>query len=133
MPLFERARVEVYLPDAAHPAYSQYLAILQREFTFAFGGCSLVRGLEGSYLSRLGDEMHDASIYCTRTRLSILSIILKSSPIMRTNFATPLCRPLRKKRSLLQFIRFIMPNRLQPFTARPRFVLSLRNTALPVR
>jgi len=59
LPLFERARVEVYLPDAAHPAYSQYLAILQREFTFAFGGCSLVRGLEGSYLSRLGDEMHD--------------------------------------------------------------------------
>ena len=59
MPLSEKARIEVYLPEAAHPAYSQFLETLEREFTFAFGGCTLVRGLEGSYLSRLGIEIHD--------------------------------------------------------------------------
>jgi hypothetical protein len=49
----------VYLPDAPHPAYAELLEVLDREFTYTFGGCTLVRGLEGSYLSRLGVVMRD--------------------------------------------------------------------------
>jgi hypothetical protein len=59
LPLSEKARIEVYLPDLTHPAYPELLATLEREFTYAFGGCTLVRGLEGSYLSRLGTVIRD--------------------------------------------------------------------------
>jgi hypothetical protein len=59
LPLFEKARIEVYLPDAVQPAYPELLAALEQEFTYAFGGCTVVRGLEGSYLSRLGTVVHD--------------------------------------------------------------------------
>jgi hypothetical protein len=35
------------------------LAALEQEFTYTFGGCTTVRGLEGNYLSRLGLRMRD--------------------------------------------------------------------------
>jgi hypothetical protein len=59
LPLFEKARIEVYLPDVNHRAYPELLAALEREFTYTFGGCTLVRGLEGSYLSRAGMMLRD--------------------------------------------------------------------------
>ena len=37
MPLFEKARVEVYLPDFPKPAYQELLAALDREFTYTIG------------------------------------------------------------------------------------------------
>ena len=40
MPLSEKARIEVYLPDALHPAYAELLEVLDREFTCTFGGCT---------------------------------------------------------------------------------------------
>ena len=36
MPLFEKARIEVYLPDLPKPAYQELLAALDREFTYTF-------------------------------------------------------------------------------------------------
>jgi hypothetical protein len=33
--------------------------LVKTEFTYAFGGCSIVRGLEGSYLSALGNRIPD--------------------------------------------------------------------------
>ena len=54
MPLFEKARIEVYLPDVDRPAYPVFLAELEQEFTYSFGGSSLIRGIEGHYLSRGG-------------------------------------------------------------------------------
>jgi hypothetical protein len=54
LPLSEKARIEVYLPDVAHPAYAELLDVFDREFTYAFGGCTLARGRKGSYLSNLG-------------------------------------------------------------------------------
>lgn len=59
MPLSEKARIAVYLPDLPRPAYQDLLAALEQEFTYAFGGCTTVRGLEGNYLSRLGARMRD--------------------------------------------------------------------------
>ena len=53
MPLSERARVEVYLPDLPKQAYQDLLEALDREFAYTFGGATIIRGLDGSYLSRL--------------------------------------------------------------------------------
>lgn len=59
MPLFERARIEAYLPDLPSATYQELLAILEQEFTYTFGGCTLVRGLNGSYQSLLGFPIQD--------------------------------------------------------------------------
>lgn len=59
MPLSEKARIEVYVPDLPLPAYMNLLAELEREFTYTFGGCTIVRGLYGSYLSDAGFPMID--------------------------------------------------------------------------
>jgi hypothetical protein len=59
LPLFERARIEVYLPDLPRPEYQDLLVALEQELTYAFGGCTTVRGLEGNYLSRAGWIMRD--------------------------------------------------------------------------
>jgi hypothetical protein len=49
----------VYLPDVSRPAYQDLLGELEQEFTYAFGGSTTVRGLEGNYLSRLGSLVRD--------------------------------------------------------------------------
>ena len=59
MPLFEKTRIEVYLPDLPKDSYQNLLKAFDQEFTYTFGGCTIVRGLEGSYLSRLGLKMQD--------------------------------------------------------------------------
>lgn len=59
MPLSEKARVEVYLPDLPRAAYQDLLSALSQEFTHAFGGCTIVRGLDGSYLSQAGSQIQD--------------------------------------------------------------------------
>ena len=59
MPLSEKARIEVYLPDVPRQAYQDFLGTLDQEFTYTFGGCTIVRGLEGDYLSRLGMSVRD--------------------------------------------------------------------------
>ena len=59
MPLLERARVEVYVPDLPAPHYRNLLLSFEEEFTYAFGGCTIVRGLDGSYLSRAGIKTPD--------------------------------------------------------------------------
>ncbi len=59
MPLLERARVEVYVPDLPAPHYRHLLLSFEEEFTYAFGGCTIVRGLDGSYLSRAGVKSPD--------------------------------------------------------------------------
>ena len=59
MPLSEKARIEVYLPDIDKPGYAELLEELDSEFTFSSRGCTLARGFTGSYLSRLGIVMRD--------------------------------------------------------------------------
>ena len=59
MPLLERARVEVYVPDLPAPHYRHLLLSFEEEFTYAFGGCTILRELEGSYLSRAGVKTPD--------------------------------------------------------------------------
>ena len=59
MPLLERVRVEIYLPDPRVTEYDNLLRSFENEFTYAFGGCTIIRGLEGSYLSKLGSRTID--------------------------------------------------------------------------
>ena len=59
MPLLERARVEVYLPDLPRAAYHDLLDELTLEFTYTFGGCTIIHGLDGSYLSEAGSPIQD--------------------------------------------------------------------------
>ena len=59
MPLLERTRVEVYLPDVPSSEYQSLLRLLQTEFTYAFGGVSVINGLEGTYLSASGERIPD--------------------------------------------------------------------------
>ena len=59
MPLSEKTRIEVYLPDLPLAADRRLLGELQREFTHSFGGSTLIRGLEGTYLSGLGLTVED--------------------------------------------------------------------------
>ena len=59
MPLSEKTRVEVYLPDLPRAAYQDSLNTLTREFTYTFGGCTIIRGLDGSYLSQAGSQIQD--------------------------------------------------------------------------
>lgn len=59
MALLERVRVEVYVPDLPAPNYSNLLLSFEEEFTYAFGGCTIVRGLRGSYLPITGEKTPD--------------------------------------------------------------------------
>ena len=59
MPLSVRARVEIYIPDLPQPVYQKMLGIFAEEFTRAFGGCTIIRGLDGNYLSKFGQIITD--------------------------------------------------------------------------
>lgn len=59
MPLSAKARVEVYLPDLPKLIYQKLLQIFAEEFTSAFGGCTIIRGLDGNYLSNFGQIISD--------------------------------------------------------------------------
>jgi len=59
LPLFEKARVEVYLPDLPKPAYQDLLDTLGQEFTYTFGGCTIIHGLDGSHLSQMDFMLRD--------------------------------------------------------------------------
>ncbi len=59
MPLSEKARIEVYLPDLPRAAYQDLLSALMQELTYTFGGCTVIRGLDGSYLSQANSPIQD--------------------------------------------------------------------------
>jgi hypothetical protein len=59
LPLSEKARIEVYLPDLPHASYRDLLGALTQEFTYTFGGCTIIRNLDGSYLSQAGLPIQD--------------------------------------------------------------------------
>jgi len=59
LPLFEKTRIELYLPDVPRPEYHDLLVSLEHEFTYTFGCCSLLRGLDGNYLAKNGQLIRD--------------------------------------------------------------------------
>lgn len=80
MPLSEKARVEVYIPDLPRTAYQEILDTLDLEFTHTFGGCTILRKVDGSYLSHRGLAINDRinliytdTPYTFRDNFSVLS------------------------------------------------------------
>jgi hypothetical protein len=71
--LSEKVRIEVYVPDLPRSAYRNLLDALEQEFTYTFGGCTVIRGLGGSYLSQLGLTIQDR-----------VNIIYTDAPLMLT-------------------------------------------------
>ncbi len=59
MQLLEKVRMEVYLPDLPVDSYRDLLETFETEFTYAFGGCSIMRGIDGRYLSQAGGIIPD--------------------------------------------------------------------------
>ena len=59
MPLLERARVEVYVPDLPLPHDRNLLLSFEEEFTYAFGGCTIIPDVRGNYLSQAGLKIQD--------------------------------------------------------------------------
>ena len=59
MPLSEKARVEVYIPDLPLESYQNLVDAFEQEFTYSFGGCSILRSVDGSYLSHHGLPVYD--------------------------------------------------------------------------
>jgi hypothetical protein len=59
LPLSEKARIEVYVPALPHVTYQNLLDALAQEFTYTFGGSTIMRGLDGRYLSSQGLQIHD--------------------------------------------------------------------------
>ena len=47
MPLSEKARIEVYVPGLPQEPYQHLLGALTQEFTYTFGGATIMRGLDG--------------------------------------------------------------------------------------
>jgi hypothetical protein len=59
LPLSAKARIEVYLPDLLTLASQELLITFNQEFTHTFGGATLWRGLDGSYLAQNGQTGRD--------------------------------------------------------------------------
>ena len=59
MPLSEKARVEVYIPDLPIESYQDLIDSFVQEFTYTFGGCSVIRSVDGSYQSFQGLQVRD--------------------------------------------------------------------------
>lgn len=58
MPLSEKVRIEVFIPDLPDPIYDRILEELGNEFAYAFGGSTLLR-CEGKYRSSDGSILPD--------------------------------------------------------------------------
>jgi hypothetical protein len=57
LPLSEKAKITVYIPDQPEEEHLRLLTLLQVEFTNTFGGSTISRNLEGSYKAINGDDV----------------------------------------------------------------------------
>jgi len=54
LPLSKRARIEVYLVSENTAEYRRLRTAVESEFIGTFGGCTVIRGAKGQYLSSGG-------------------------------------------------------------------------------
>jgi hypothetical protein len=66
LPLSEKVRVEIFIPDLPDPAYSRLADELGDELSYAFGGCTTMQG-SGKYRADDGPILPD--------RVNVLSLI----------------------------------------------------------
>jgi hypothetical protein len=78
LPLSEKVRIEIFIPDLPDPAYRHLLEELAGELTYAFGGCTLVSA-KGKYRSpealvvsdKICTLFSDAQLWWERDRLAL--------------------------------------------------------------
>ena len=58
MPLSEKVRIEIFIPDLPDPIYGRILEELGNELAYAYGGSTVLRG-EGKYRSSDGSTLPD--------------------------------------------------------------------------
>ena len=58
MLLSERVRIEVFIPDLPDPSYAKLLTQFQSEFSYTFGGCTVISA-SGTFLSGGGMILPD--------------------------------------------------------------------------
>ena len=58
MLLSERVRIEVFIPDLPDPSYAKLLTQFQTEFSYTFGGCTVISA-SGTFLSGGGIILPD--------------------------------------------------------------------------
>jgi hypothetical protein len=58
LPLLEKIRIELFIPDLPDPIYHRLLEELGDELSYAFGGCS-VTPIQGKYRSTAGSILPD--------------------------------------------------------------------------
>ena len=58
MPLLEKVRVEIFIPDLPDPIYKSLLEELGDELSYAFGGCTVTQ-TSGKYRSESGVILPD--------------------------------------------------------------------------
>ncbi len=59
MPLTKRARIEIYLPAATGKGSHRLRRAFEHEFLRTFGGCTVIVGIKGLYLSANSDVEKD--------------------------------------------------------------------------
>lgn len=59
MSLVQRARIEAYIPVSPDPAYRDALDWLILEFSYSFGGCTVIEYVAGYYLDSRGEVVPD--------------------------------------------------------------------------
>lgn len=78
MPLSEKVRIEIFIPDLPEHSYGSILDQLGNELTYAFGGCTILEA-SGKYLSsenqilsnRVNLLFSDTAFSWARDRLTI--------------------------------------------------------------
>ena len=58
MPLLEKVRIELFIPNLPDPIYGRLLEELGDELSYAFGGCTAI-ATQGKYLSTTGFILPD--------------------------------------------------------------------------
>lgn len=117
MPLSEKVRIEIFIPDLPDPVYSRILEELGNELSYAFGGCTVVmtsgkyRSTDGAILpDKVNLLFSDTPFLWERDRL----IVEQYAERVRSAFNALL---LARNLFWQYFIRSITPNSSLPLVA----------------
>ena len=74
MPLLEKVRIELFIPDLPDPIYARLLEEFGNELSYAFGGCTVI-STQGKYRSTAGSILPDKiNILFTDTPFRVIGV-----------------------------------------------------------
>jgi hypothetical protein len=94
LPLLEKVRVEIFIPDLPDPAYDSILEVLGDELAYSFGGCTIISST-GKYRTSDGaiipDKIHilfsDTQFVWARDRLLLESYAERARTVVKRALA----------------------------------------------